>query len=98
MSILPRCGRRAFVALRNPGDRPTQSLSIPSRGFPSLRRLPSPPPRGWIAPLVVTSCLAFCEVAALWSHKAMLGRAESVEAAWARVESTLQRRADLVLR
>jgi LemA protein len=36
--------------------------------------------------------------AALWAHNAMIGQAESVEAAWAQVESNLQRRADLVPR
>jgi LemA protein len=35
---------------------------------------------------------------ALWSHNAMVARAESVEAAWAQIESNLQRRSDLVPR
>lgn len=35
---------------------------------------------------------------ALQAHNTMLGRAETVDAAWAQVESTLQRRADLVPR
>ena len=70
----------------------------PVTGLPVPSAPPFPRPRGWIAPLIVSTCLAVCGVAALWSHTAMLGRAESVEAAWAQVESTLQRGADLVPR
>jgi LemA protein len=34
----------------------------------------------------------------VWAHNRMLGRAEAVDAAWAQVESNLQRRGDLVPR
>ena len=34
----------------------------------------------------------------VWAHTGMLGRAEAVDAAWAQVETNLQRRADLLPR
>jgi LemA protein len=47
--------------------------------------------------LALTLAIAAAGVA-LWAHNAMVAQAESVEAAWAQVESNLQRRADLVPR
>jgi len=49
----------------------------------------------WIA---VVGLLLLGGALGLWAHNRMLGRAEAVDAAWAQVESNLQRRADLLPR
>lgn len=51
-----------------------------------------------LAALLVALVGAPAAATALWAHNAMLGRAEAVDAAWAQVESSFQRRADLVPR
>lgn len=51
-----------------------------------------------LGPIVFVVALAGMVGAALFAHNTMGGRAEAVNAAWAQVESSLQRRADLVPR
>jgi LemA protein len=52
----------------------------------------------WIGPILAIALLLLPAGLAAWAHNEMLGRAEAVDAAWAQVESNLQRRADLVPR
>lgn len=71
----------------------------PSAGYAPIG--PGPYARGtagWIfAGALLLGLFALGSVA-LFAHNTMLGRAEAVDAAWAQVDSTLQRRADLVPR
>jgi LemA protein len=69
---------------------------------PQLSGLPPGTGRGaggrWIAVFALLTLLFAAIGTALTAHNEMLGRAEAVDAAWAQVESNLQRRADLVPR
>jgi LemA protein len=56
------------------------------------RRRPSPA----TITATVAGALALCVLVLIWTHNVIVKRAEQVEAAWAQVETQLQRRADLV--
>ena len=74
---------------------PVTGLTIPTP--PSFPRRRGPLALAALVALLLL-LLAVPAAGALWAHNAMRGHAESVEAAWAQVESNLQRRADLVPR
>ncbi len=71
----------------------------PLTGAPLVRAAPLDGRRpGWVGPLLAVALLIAPLALALWAHNRVVARAESVESAWAQVESNLQRRADLVPR
>lgn len=71
----------------------------PTQEIPPIESQPRARGRGLApGPILFAIVLVALAGAALFAHNAMGGRSEAVDAAWAQVESSLQRRADLVPR